>query len=108
MFERFFGPKSEEQKEGDLYEAANKEFDVQPGVNSVSMFHAFNAVRKENEEKNYGFTNNRLLNIVKDCALSHASPMEDIVMGGREQVNQNIYDEIEKLRANLPEEKHES
>lgn len=44
MFERFFGPKNEEQIERDLFKIADKEF--KNGVNGPAMFHAFKAVKK--------------------------------------------------------------
>ena len=102
MFEKFFGPKNEEAIEKALSNVASKEFVV--GVNSPAMFHAFNAVKEENQKNSYGFTNNRLLNIVRDCALDHASEVEDSLMGGREQVVANINSEIEILRNRLTEE----
>jgi len=105
MFEKFFGPKepkSDERVERDLLKVASKELEI--GVNGPAMFHAFNAVKEENQRNNYSFTNNRLLNIVRDCALSHASAIEDSMIGGREQVNANINAEIERLRQDLPKE----
>ena len=63
MFERFFGPKSEEQMEESLFKTASGELDT--GVNGPAMYRAFDAVREENQRKGYGFTNNHLLMIVK-------------------------------------------
>jgi hypothetical protein len=102
MFEKFRTPKTPEQIEQSLGVIAGKELEI--GVNGPSMFHAFNAVRKENEEKNYGLTNNYLLNVVKDCALGQANEIENSLMGGREQVEANINAEIDRLRRDLPEE----
>jgi hypothetical protein len=102
MFEKFFGPKNEEQMEKSLSDAASKELEI--GVNASTMFHAFNAVKEENKNKGYGFTNNRLLNIIRDCAIEHTSAIEDSLMGGREQIVANINSEIERLRQDLPEE----
>jgi hypothetical protein len=102
MFEKFFGPKSPEEVEKSLELLASKEFEI--GVNGPSMFHAFNAVREENRAKGFGLTNNHLLNIVRDCAISNASSIEDSMYGGHEQTLANINSEIEKLRQELPEE----
>lgn len=107
MFEKFFGPKSEEEKEKELFEVASRELEM--GVNGPAMFHAFNAVREENKKRGFGFTNNHLLNVViRECAFGHVSEIEDAVMGGREQVYKNIDTQIEILRQDLPEEERGS
>lgn len=111
MFEKFFGPKVEKERdeekiEKDLFDAASWQFS-EVGVNPVSMRRAFAVLREENKMKKYGFTNNRLLNIVKDCAAKHAWPIqkED---GSFEYPDDDIKEEIEKIRLSLPEEERGS
>ena len=107
MFEKFFGLKVEKEKdeekiEKDLFDLASWQFS-EVGVNPVSMRRAFTVLREENKMKKYGFTNNRLLNILKDCAAKHAWPIqkED---GTFEYPDDDIKEETEKIRLSLPEE----
>ncbi|MFA6269790.1 MAG: hypothetical protein WC657_01105 [Candidatus Paceibacterota bacterium] len=101
MFEKFFGPKNEEEVERALFEVGSKELEV--GVNGPTMFHAFNAMREENKKKGYGFTNNHILKVVRECAFGHVSEIEDSLMGGRDEVYKKIDSEIERLHQDLPE-----
>ncbi len=103
----FFGPKvekegDEEQIEKDLFAAASRQFS-EVGVNPVSMRRAFTVLREENKIKKYGFTNNRLLNILKDCAVGHAPPIQKDD-GSLEYPEEDIKIEIQKIRLSLPEE----
>lgn len=96
MFEKFFGQKTEENIESVLADIAEKIF-IQYGVNSSSIISSFKILKEENDRKKYGFTDNRIINIVKNLAYAYASPIEDITMGGREQVYENIDSEIRRL-----------
>ena len=108
MFEKIFGgSKTEEQKEQDLYILASKEFEFL-GVNLISIHNAFKTIKEINISKKYGFTNNYLLNLVKNSAKDNVSPMEDVTMGGREEVLKNIDMEIDKMRKDLSEEEQKS
>lgn len=106
MFERFFGQKSEEQREQQieksLFKIADKQ--LEDGVNSSTMYLALKALMEENETKGLGIHKNRLLNIVRDSALANASAIEDTLMGGSERVEANIMTEIEKLRKKITQE----
>ena len=107
MFEKFFGgPKSPEQIEDQVKKVVEAELSI--GINGPAMFHAFNAAKRENREKNLGLTNNALLNIVKSSAIYMASSIEDSLMGGHEQVLANIENETEQLRREMTEEEQRS
>ncbi len=104
MLEKFFGQKSEAQKVRELSKIAANEFRI--GVNGPAMYMAFQAMQEKNKEGGYGFTNNFLLNLVRDCAFGNATEIENSMMGGRGQVEANINYEIENLRQGLsPEER---
>lgn len=109
MLEKFFTskPKSPEEVEGDLIKIAGKEFS-KIGVNGPAIHMAFEAIQKENVEKNLGLTNNHLLNIVKNCAYGQSDVMDDQMYGGAEQTFANIDGEIENIRRGLSEEEQGS
>ncbi len=107
MFEKFFRPKvekerDEEEIEKHLFDLCSWEFS-EVGVNIITMKRAFTVLREENKNKKYGFTNNRLLNIVRDCASLHAWPIQN-ADGSYEYPDEKIKEEIEKIRLSLPEE----
>ena len=107
MFEKFLGPKTEEQKERALAGKVSKEFEL--GVNGPAIHNAFRIAQEENAENNYGFTNNYLLNMVKDCALAYSYGDEiELIMGGHEEVIKEINIEIDNLRKNLSEDEQRS
>ncbi len=107
MFEKLFGgSKNPEDIEKKIQKVIAEELAI--GINGPAMFHAFNAAKKENTDNNLGLTNNALLNIVKDSAIEMASSIEDVLMGGREQVIANINSEIERLRGDMTEEEQKS
>lgn len=109
MFEKFFAPKPKgpESAEMEMTKIAGREIS-RIGVNGPGIQMAFEAAKKENGEKNYGLTNNHLLNIVRDCARGQSSVMDDVMYGGAEQTFANIDAEIESIRKSLSEEEQGS
>jgi len=104
MFEKLFGFKrSEEENEDLIRKTAIKEFSKN-GVNGPSMYVAFQAVRERNEKENLGFTNNHLLNLVRDMAIGSAGAVEDTLYGGIMETHKNIESEIARLRSELSDE----
>ena len=103
MFEKLFGKqKSPEEMESHLRKVIAKEFSI--GVNGPAIFNAFTAAQKENTDKKLGFTNNHLLNVVRDAAIASSTSIEDAMYGGAEQTLANINSEINQLREELPKE----
>ncbi len=107
MFEKLFNTqKNPEEAEGALILLLTQEFDM--GVNGPAMFRAFRVAREENRSKNYGLTNNHLLNIVKKVAEDMISAIDEVQQGGREQIIANINAEAEQLCQDLSEDEQKS
>lgn len=102
MFGKFFGEKTEGEKEINLAMHASVEFDE--GVNSSAVHAAFQKLKRLNSEKGLGLTNNHLLNLVAESARGSLSAMDIQLLGGREAAERNINSEIEKLRRQLTDE----
>jgi|SRR3989344_1435480 len=105
MFERFFNKESKESEDPEriLAKIANEEFS-KTGVHGSAIHMAFRAVQEENIERDFGLTNNHLLNIVKNCAYGQSDVGEDLLYGGPGQTFATIDQEIKRIRDGLSEE----
>ena len=107
MFGKFFERKrSLEEAERIIKRIVGRE--LEQGVNGATIYLAFTAARRENQDKKLRMANNYLLNIVKDAAFGMSSTIEDSMYGGPEQTFANIEAEITKIRNGLSDEEKRS
>lgn len=110
MFKKLFGgaeqKRSPEAAERIIKKTVSRE--LEQGVNGATIYLAFTAAQRENQEKKLGMANNYLLNIVKDTAFALSGAIEDSLYGGPEQTIANIEAEITKIRNGLSDEEKRS
>ena len=110
MFEKLFGggerERSPEAAERIIKKAVSRE--LEQGVNGATIYLAFTAARRENQDKKLEMANNYLLNIVKDAAFAMSSAIEESMYGGPDQTFANIEAEITKIRNSLSDEEKRS
>jgi hypothetical protein len=100
MFEKFFDiSKNPDRIEKHLKEMAEGE--LSGAVNAPSINVAFDLIKRENKNKEFGLTNDQLLDIVKESSIKQSTAVEDFFYGGHEKAIQNINLEIERLRNSL-------
>ncbi len=103
FFERKRGPKEAERI---VKKVVGRE--LEQGVNGATIYLAFTAAQRENQDKKLGMANNYLLNIVKEVAFATSGAIEDSMYGGPEQTFANIEAEITKIRNGLSDEEKRS
>lgn len=101
MFEKFFGPKTPENKKETLEKIANSI--LGRGVNKPNIYLAFQALREKvaGDKLSSEFSDDVLLDIVENQAFVNVSAIEDSMYGGANTTNQLISQEIQSLREEI-------
>jgi hypothetical protein len=95
MFEKFFN--KEKGPEQQILEVIRQELEA-IGVNQPGILRAYEAAQRENEDKQLGFGNMFILNLLEREAMGSSSSMDDVMYGGVDNTMSLITSEINRLK----------